>query len=535
MKYLIFFLIFILSVSSYFFITNKKVKFSFYDSDGNNYFLPIKNKTSFLFLFNARCVLNFDPIINKKNNEQFKEIFFIDWGSKSYEDFYQFKINQKIYFPLSYDFMSVLKNKFDVKNFFEVVKIDSDGYWQKVDFKLLNNDLGINPYFKKCDESDVNLNLSTEILFSKDIRPIFEKNCVGCHNLNHSFLNFLDPKNIVSYSSSISKVLITFAMPPWNTNPPNNIFFENSKYLSIADRKKVLSWISEGSRVDSFEPLKHNGPLYYDGLFSIGEVDFSFSTSEVELPANFESGGLYKVLIIDPKLKEDIWVESLEVLPKNKNVVHHVLVHIAKDNENANEAIMKDFVGSYLPGQNPFQLKSGYGKKISKGSRFVLVVHYTPTGKVEVDQISIGIQVSKSVGSIKNTFAKQIYRENFIIPANTKIDFEAEHTIEEDIELLKICPHGHFRANSFELKYRLPNTTTDQTIIFVPNFKYQWQFIYNLVVPISFPKGTTFKCRASYDNTILNQSNPNPYIDVDFGLYSSDEMMACYIYYAKAK
>lgn len=518
----------VLATFGYFYFFYQISALSFYDTDGNNYLIPNKNRNSKLIFYNSNCPLETslnqvrEKIKNQETDSENSDYYFVDWGAVSYEKYYTFFLDQNLRFPFIYDFTHELKNIFAINKSIEIVAVDREGRWKKIDLKLPHNmSCKLSVEFEKIN-----------FLFSQDIRPIFEKNCIHCHNQEHAYLNFIDPKVIHAQSRTIAKVVKGFQMPPWTGYNKDPHFFQNSVYLNLQDRMKILSWIDSGSAIDNYEILKHK-PSSTE-KWKIGEVDLVYTTEEVRLPAHFQSGGIYKVLIIDPKLKEDIWVQSLEVLPKNKNVVHHILVHLALKGQTANEAIMKDFVGSYLPGQNPFQLEPGFGKKIVQGSKFVLVVHYTPTGKEEVDQIEIGIKKAQVVKNIRNTYAKQIYREDFVIEPQARFrHFIAEDQLQEDIELLKVCPHGHFRAKAFELEYKIPGSDQFNSLIFVPDFKYQWQFIYNLEKPIQLPRGTLLRCKASYDNSALNRANPNPNTEVSYGLYSEDEMMACYIYYAK--
>lgn len=523
--FLILFPICILGLLFFLFFGQKLSSFSFYDVDGNNYLFPDKKKKSILVFYNPNCLPNTILTNHLDLTEDLQNYYFIDWGSFRYEYFYKFFLQQNLKYPFVYDFNQELRDKFSITKDLEIVLISPSGEWEKISPK----DIGAQVCSKFLASS------LREISFSKDIRPIFEKNCVHCHNQNHAYLNFLDPNAIHAHSRTIAKVIHGFQMPPWTGHNEKSHFFENSMYLNMRDRLRILNWVNDGAKIDQDDQLSAPRIATKEaGQWSIGEVDYIFQTEKVTLPAHFQTGGIYKVLIVDPQFKQDVWVKSLEVAPKNKSVVHHILVHLAQPGQSADEAIMKDFVGSYLPGQNPFQLNEGYGKKISKGSRFVLVVHYTPTGKEEVDQISLGIQKAKNTQGIRDTFAKQIYREDFVIPPQARFKhFVAESTLDIDIELLKICPHGHFRAKAFELEYKLPTENNFKSLLFVPDFKYQWQFIYNLAQPLDLPKGTQLRCKASYDNSSLNRANPNPNVEVSYGLYSEDEMMACYIYYSK--
>ena len=126
-----------------------------------------------------------------------------------------------------------------------------------------------------------------------------------------------------------------------------------------------------------------------------------------------------------------------------------------------------------------------------------------------------------------------IGNENFIIPARARnYKVSAKIKLKEDIVILAVAVHGHYRARYFELSHKKSGKAKKRFFV-IPNFDVNWQQSHPLKVPIKLKKGDELICRAIYDNSSLNPVNPNPDVAVKFGYRKHDEMLNCYyIYYS---
>ena len=88
-------------------------------------------------------------------------------------------------------------------------------------------------------------------------------------------------------------------------------------------------------------------------------------------------------------------------------------------------------------------------------------------------------------------------------------------------------PHMHLRGKSFRYEAAYPNGTSE-TLLFVPQYDFNWQHRYVLATPKRIPAGTTLRCIAHYDNSAANPANPDPNATVLTGKQSSDEMFNGY-------
>src|SRR5262249_50420414 len=105
---------------------------------------------------------------------------------------------------------------------------------------------------------------------------------------------------------------------------------------------------------------------------------------------------------------------------------------------------------------------------------------------------------------------------------------ESSDQIPENVWLLSLRPHMHMRGKAFRYEALYPDGR-QEILLDVPRYDYNWQTTYQLVEPMVLPKGTTIRCTAHFDNSVLNPTNPNPDVVVAWGDQSFDEMMIGYL------
>ena len=145
----------------------------------------------------------------------------------------------------------------------------------------------------------------------------------------------------------------------------------------------------------------------------------------------------YRCFLLDPKVKEDSIIRSIQFIPQRKNYVHHAIIFRVSDSD-IPEAIALDkngtgwpcfggsglggmlssfvtssWISSWAPGRGIDISPTGYGIPFKKGERFVLQVHYNllaaQNGKVETDQSKIIMKAVPSAGAK----VKQLHVELF--------------------------------------------------------------------------------------------------------------------------
>ncbi len=87
-----------------------------------------------------------------------------------------------------------------------------------------------------------------------------------------------------------------------------------------------------------------------------------------------------------------------------------------------------------------------------------------------------------------------------------------------------MTPHMHTRGKAFRYEAFYPDGT-QEVLLDVPAYDFNWQTTYQLKKPKLIPKGTRLVCTAHWDNSEDNLSNPDPKKRVTWGDQTFEEMM----------
>src|SRR5436190_8949119 len=83
--------------------------------------------------------------------------------------------------------------------------------------------------------------------FSKDIAPIFFKNCVQCHRPGEiAPMSLITYKEVRPWAKAIREKIATREMPPWHVDSQYGKW-ENDRRLSQKDIDAVVAWIDSGA------------------------------------------------------------------------------------------------------------------------------------------------------------------------------------------------------------------------------------------------------------------------------------------------
>jgi hypothetical protein len=95
-------------------------------------------------------------------------------------------------------------------------------------------------------------------------------------------------------------------------------------------------------------------------------------------------------------------------------------------------------------------------------------------------------------------------------------------TFNQDVELVFMMPHMHFRGKDMTYTLEYPDGRKE-IVLNVPHYDFNWQLGYS--TSINVPKGTKLHVDAHYDNSVNNKFNPNPNKTVYYGEMTWEEMM----------
>ena len=364
------------------------------------------------------------------------------------------------------------------------------------------------------------------ISYSDTIAPMLLDNCVSCHRPGGIGPWAMTEYNMVrGFAPMMREVLRTQRMPPWHADPAYG-HFKNDRSLTPEQTSTLVHWIEAGApRGDGPDPLvefEHNWPTW-----ALGEPDLVIDIPPTEVPATGVVD--YQYLQVPNPLDHDVWVRASEILPGERSILHHTITRFGElETEGDRRGKLKRRGGGglagYVPGMVVREMPDDTGTLFTAGSTIEFQMHYTPTGKAAVDESQMGIWFhdeppkNKIDGMVLINF-------KFKIPPGAKNHKEfAEQTLKKDAILYSLLPHSHFRGKASQFAVVYPDGT-EEMLLSVPNYDFNWQTTYVLAEPKFLPVGTKIIHTTWWDNSAQNPANPDPTREVPWGQQSWDEML----------
>jgi hypothetical protein len=323
-------------------------------------------------------------------------------------------------------------------------------------------------------------------------------------------------------------------MPPWHADPKHGKF-SNDRSLKKEDRDTLLAWVDAGCPKGDEKNLPPK--RVFASEWRVGKPDLILTMKEpFNVPDEAPPKGVpYQYFEVETDFTEDKWVERAEARAGATEVVHHIVVFIVPPGMKFNQRDpgMRVLCGT-APGDMPFIAPAGAAKKVPKGSKLVLQMHYTPNGKAHSDRSSVGLVFAKQPVE-RQVRTMPVFNPRIAIPpGDENYEIESEFTFKEHARVLSFMPHMHVRGKDFFVEAILPDGEK-RTLLNVPRFDFNWQSVYRYAEPLFFPPGTTIHCVAHFDNSPNNPNNPDPKKTVYWGDQTWEEMMIGWMDFAYEK
>lgn len=362
-----------------------------------------------------------------------------------------------------------------------------------------------------------------DVTYVDDVAPLLAENCVTCHRDGGIGPWAMRNYAIVrGFAPMIREVVRTRRMPPWHADPMHGEF-ANDRSLSAAEARTLVHWAETGARRgEGKDPLalyEHDWPLW-----QMGEPDVVIDIPPFDVPA---SGVVkYQYPFVSNPLDEDVWVRGSEILPGDRAALHHVITTwtLPSGDSAPGRRRRGGGLGGYVPGMVAEPNPDGTGTLLPAGATIVFQMHYTPYGKATTDRSRLGLYLHDAPP--KHKLAGAVLMNNKIrIPAHAKAHSDsAERTFRRDILVYDLLPHAHYRGKASEFRAFYPDGR-EEVLLSVPNYDFNWQTTYVLKEPKVLPAGTRVVHRTWWDNSAQNPANPDPNVEVPWGLQSWHEML----------
>jgi hypothetical protein len=410
--------------------------------------------------------------------------------------------------------------------------------------------------------------------FTKDVAPILYQNCIGCHRPGDiAPMSLLDYETARPWAKSIREAVLTRKMPPWFADPHFGVF-SNDARLSIQQIETIKAWVDSGSIEGNPHDLPPK-PTFAEG-WRLGKPDIVIDIGQdfVVPPGN----DAYKYFTVPTNFTEGKWVRAAQILPGNRQVVHHVHVSLVLDGDRTkggDTTAFRQQVGPFwdiedglsklrldapvvndacageppdlpnlsgfeegsfaamLPGKPPDVFGDTTAKWIPAGAKMRFQIHYAKVTKPQTDRTSVGLYLA--AGPPERPMRRLDLRNRyFLIPAGAaNHEVKRCYEFEADKLLVSITPHMHYRGKEAQYDLARPDGSRE-TLLVVRRYNFNWQLLYRFREPVYAAKGSRMVVTFRYDNSSNNASNPDAARVVRWGDRSEDEMMTSWIEYLDA-
>ena len=359
--------------------------------------------------------------------------------------------------------------------------------------------------------------------YNADVAPILHQQCAGCHRPGEAgpmpLLNYIETR---PYAAAIRAATRTRVMPPWFADPQYGSF-KNAHMLTDAQIAMLAAWVDGGAPEGAGSAPAP--PVFREGWG--GGMDRP-PDLVVELPFEFElpATGTVPVFTLWLKLpiRDEKFIEAMEIRPDNRRVVHHSSVSAAplpagtklgrgaawdggpemdgvplfRDGKPFRAAGAESFgkpLLFYVPAGGFQRYPNGLAKRVAADQYLAWGVHLMTTGKPEKTKIRLGLWFARrdahhemytwTVNERRVVEGQEVppgSRVPNIPPGAANWTMTGQLRFKEDVTLYALWPHMHYRGKDMTFVLTRPDGK-DETLLSVPRYNPNWQFTYELATP----------------------------------------------------
>ena len=382
--------------------------------------------------------------------------------------------------------------------------------------------------------------------FSKDVAPILQAKCQGCHRPGE-----MGPMPLLTYAEArpwaraIKTRVAARSMPPWHLDSTVGIQkFKNDMSLSQDQIDTIVKWVDAGSPEGDPKDLPpavrwpSNQIWRLEEEFNYGKPDIVVKSNPWTQPA--EGQDQWWQPVVDTGLTEDRWVRAIEIRPSagGRRVVHHVVTYLVQQEEKYGAVEVADtggYFSEFAVGKVGDRFREDTGKLMKAGSKIRFDIHYHSVGEKMTDSSEVAVWfypkgVTPKYRVFPQAMGVQDSIRTFDLPPNTVTMHEAFVSLQQPARLENFQPHMHVRGKAMSMEAIYPDGRSEM-LNYVDRFDFNWHtnYVYDDAAAPVLPKGTIIHLKAWHDNTAANKANPDPSQWVGWGQRSYDDMYHAHV------
>lgn len=393
------------------------------------------------------------------------------------------------------------------------------------------------------------------LTYYEHIKPIVDAKCVGCHETGgiapFALETYMD---LFVFKDSVAASVESGAMPPWQPDPCCSEY-KWDRSLSKAEKQMMATWNAQGAQPGA--PEDEGAPIDFDRS-ALSRVDISLSMPEPYEPEPQIGDDDFRCFLIDWPHEDTKYVTGLNVVPSNPSVVHHVIIYVidedaaekleSKEGKDGRPGyncfgelgtIPEGAVGGWEPASLGFDYPEGLGRKIKKGSKILLNVHYDLANREPgPDQMRIDMaladEVDRELKGLGVANPQWIIGDGMAIEAgdaDAMYNFSYDPTVifgkKKPVEVFGVNIHMHELGASASLAVKRKDGSFE-CLLNIREFDFEWNGEYFLERPVTINPGDELYVECHFDNSAANQKpiNGEYPAPIDIGWGPNEEMCA---------
>lgn len=411
----------------------------------------------------------------------------------------------------------------------------------------------------------------------RDIKPLTDQMCGGCHRANG-----IGPFELSTYAQArpLSRVIANSVsartMPPWMAADGCRTLLD-SRALTDAEIAKFVAWDAAGApegNMADFAPAAARPNTTMPLPSTPGDV--VVQPTEPYLPVQNRTDD-YHCFIVDPAMTATRDVVGVRVTPGNARIVHHMLLFEVRagalpalqrldDAEpgpgytcfggpgvdpnvragTGGDLIDTDMqqIAGWAPGGVDGYMPAGTGIRLKPGNRLVMQIHYNlaPSTRGMTDRTRVDLYFG-APGATQQALWLPQSNASFRVPVNAGPTDPASTAIATQrnplpiqARIFGVFPHMHQRGHSIHVE-AITASGTNNCLVDIQKWNFHWQQNYFFRTPYRVAAGSnadTLRTTCVWDNRQENQ----PFVDgvqqpsrqLTWGEGSDDEMCLNYYY-----
>ncbi|MCY4016053.1 MAG: hypothetical protein OXE54_02540 [Gammaproteobacteria bacterium] len=383
------------------------------------------------------------------------------------------------------------------------------------------------------------------LTYSRDIAPILQQKCAGCHNPEGiGPMPLMDYQQVRPFAYLIKDRTSNRIMPPWHVDPDVGIQqFKNDASLSDEQIAMISAWVDagapEGDPADLPPPLELPAGDAWQLADELGPPDVIVRSNPYDVIANGQDQW-WEPRVEFTGLDRERWLRAAEFKPSyplGKKVVHHGHAVLIPEGEQRTVGLAR-----YGVGKSWEVYPEGTGMRVPPNGTIAWNLHYFPIGiEAPRDVVEVGLWFyPDGVTPELETIGEMLFRvdgrngmargQDIVIPPHGYQVLQGTHVLEQPAIIHSYRPHLHMRGKVMTMEAIYPDGKRE-VLSQVNKYDHNWQiaYLYDDHAKPLLPTGTVLQFTSVFDNTADNPINPDPEQWVVFGRRGVDEMSHAWV------